>query len=91
MAKIQRKPLPTPWGPDTAVLHLYRVWSNQGRIRLQKIALVNPALVHSLLALWQLSGQSTDIPHGRLADIGFWRLIEQHDGSGVLEVSDSPW
>ena len=92
MAKIHRKPLPSPFDADAAVWHLYRVWSNQDRIRLQQITLTNHAMVHSLVALWEISsGQSTATPHGQLADIGFWRLIERHDGSGVLEVRDSPW
>ena len=92
MTKIRRKPLPTPWNADAAIEHLYRVWSNRGRVRLEHITLINDAMVRSLTALWQTSGtHSTDIPTGQLADIGFWRLIEQQDGSGVLEVSDSPW
>ena len=92
MAKIHRKPLPSPWGADAAVLHLSRVWSNQDRIRLEQITLTTHAMVHSLVALWETSSeQPMAIPHGRLADSGFWRLIAQHDGSGILEVRNLPW
>lgn len=92
MTKIRRKPLPTPFDADAAVQHSYRVWSNQGRIRLEQITLLNPPMVRSLITLWQeASGQPIEIPTGQIADIGFWRLIKQHDGSGILEVRDSPW
>jgi len=91
--KIYRLPLPEPWTLDAVVVHMYRAWSNQGQGRVQRIALVNPLMVHSLVELWRPPSdkQATEAPHGILEGIGTWQLVQNQDGSGIIEIHrDAP-
>jgi hypothetical protein len=90
--KVKKLPLPEPWNADTAVSHLYRVWSNQGRVPLRRITLLNPNMVQAIHTLWQQDqrqapgAQSDALPSGVLAGIGSWRLLQEQDGSGVIII-----
>jgi hypothetical protein len=91
--KVTKLPLPRPWSADTAVLHLYRVWSSRGRIKLHQITLHNPNMVNALVALWQRdhrqehAGRDDEVASGTLPqDLGQWRLLRKLDGSGVIVI-----
>ena len=85
--RIKRKPLPSPWTADAAVLHLYLVWTNRGRIQLRLIALPNQAMVSSILNLWQASGSHGEEVGGMITKGKAWRLYVAPDGTGTLEFS----
>lgn len=90
--KVSKLPRPEPWNTDTAVSHLYRAWSNQGRVQLRQIVLLNPNMVAALKALWQLDHQrasdmqSDEDPGGVLTNIGSWRLLQEQGGSGMIVI-----
>lgn len=92
MVKVKRLPLPEPWNADAAVLHLYRVWSNQCRVQLRRITLLNPNMVAALKVLWLQdhrhvsNAQGSLVPNGVLVDIGCWHLLLEQDGSGVIVI-----
>ena len=90
--KATTLPLPTPWTADAAVLHLYRVWSNQGRVYLRQIALLNPNMVNALTVLWQRDHEqehavrSCEVASGTLPGVGRWQLLQEPDGTGTIMI-----
>lgn len=91
--KVKKLPLPEPWNADAAVSHLYRVWSNQGRVPLRQIILRNPNMAQAIRVLWQQDqrqapGARRDtLPSGALTGIGSWRLLQEPDGSEVIVIN----
>jgi hypothetical protein len=88
-------PLPEPWNTDAAILHLYRVWSNQYRAQLRQIVLLNPNMVDALTVLWQRDHEqehavrSCEVASGTLPGVGRWQLLREQDGSGVIVIGDA--
>jgi len=93
--KPKTLPLPEPWNADAAIFHLYRVWSNQGRVQLRQIVLLNPNMVDALTILWQHDhGQEhtvrgCEVASGILPGLGRWRLQRLQDGSGVIVIGNA--
>lgn len=94
--KIIKLPLPAPWDANTAILHLYRAWSNQGRVQLQSIELPNPNMVNAIQTLWQRDHEQEqalgegEVACGTLAQtLGHWRLLRKQDGSGVIVIKNT--
>ncbi|GCE32100.1 hypothetical protein KDA_75840 [Dictyobacter alpinus] len=90
--KATKRPLPTPWTADTAVLHLYGAWSNRGLVRLHEMELPNPSMVQALLSLWEHERQQRGDPahekvvSGVVTGLGTWHLHQRTDGTGTIVI-----
>jgi hypothetical protein len=92
MPKLTRKPLPEPFTADAAVLHLYRAWTGQGKLALQRIELRNPRMVNALAAHFQREHPGAQLANhvlaeGILTGIGRWTLLSFPGGhTGALTI-----
>jgi len=90
--KVTKRQLPSTVKAAAAIVHLYRVWSVQGRVQMRRIVRRNPNMVNALRGLWQQDHQRAsgapcdEDPSGVLTGIGSWRLLLEQDGSGVIVI-----